>query len=183
MTLFYERIRQVERIGAPEGARRDRMYAMNDSSPDEAAILALNAAHVTETSPLTAAQLHALIGQAFHVGLRVRGRDAFLIALDQDGISASPNFRWFKSRYERFVYIDRVIVSPKRRGRGIARELYQELFAAAAAAGHALVGCEVNLDPPNPASDAFHEALGFGEIGRATLYGGEKVVRYLVKEL
>jgi predicted GNAT superfamily acetyltransferase len=156
---------------------------MGSSSPDEAAILALNEAHATETSSLTQVQLHALLGQAFHVGLSARGRDAFLIALDQDAISASPNFQWFKSRYKKFVYVDRVIVAPKRRGRGVARKLYDDLFAAAVHAGHGLIGCEVNLDPPNPASDAFHEVLGFTEVGRATLPGGEKVVRYLMKEL
>jgi uncharacterized protein len=155
----------------------------DDASPDEAAILALNQAHTTETSSLTAAQLHALLGQAFHVGLGARGHEAFLIALDQEAISASPNFQWFKSRYRRFVYIDRVIVAPKKRGRGLARKLYEELFAAAAHAGHRLIGCEVNLEPPNPASDAFHEALGFTEVGRAALAGGEKVVRYLMKEV
>ncbi len=150
---------------------------------DESAMLALNNEHREQTSELDAAKLHALIVQGFHVGLRNRGRDAFLIALDQDAISASPNFQWFKSRYKRFVYVDRVIVAPDKRGRGIARSLYGELFTAAAQAEHRLVCCEVNVEPPNPASDAFHEALGFTEVGRATLYGGEKVVRYLVKQL
>jgi predicted GNAT superfamily acetyltransferase len=152
-------------------------------SPNLAALLALNDGHVSATSALTAAQLTALLSQAFHVGLRARGRDAFLIALDQDAISASPNFQWFKSRYRRFVYIDRVIVAPKMRGRGLARKLYEDLFAAAAHAGQQLIGCEVNVEPPNPASDAFHEALGFSEIGRGALAGGQKIVRYLMKEL
>jgi uncharacterized protein len=156
---------------------------MNDAVADQAAILALNEAHAVETSSLTPAMLEALLAQAFHVGLAARGRDAFLIALDQDAISSSPNFQWFKSRYKRFVYVDRVIVAPARRGRGLARGLYEELFAAAAAAGQRLIGCEVNVEPPNPASDELHEALGFSEIGRGTLAGGEKVVRYLMKEL
>lgn len=154
---------------------------MNDL--DEAAILALNEAHLTETSALDAAQLRALVAQAFHLGLRARGRAAFLIALDQDAISHSSNFQWFRSRYERFVYIDRVIVAPSQRGRGLARLLYEELMAAAAQAGHVLIGCEVNLEPPNPASDALHAALGFSEVGRAHLPGGEKIVRYLTRTL
>jgi uncharacterized protein len=156
---------------------------MNEVSADESAILALNEQHRTETSSLDAPMLHALMAQAFHIGLRNRGRDAFLIALDQDALSASPNFQWFKNRYRRFVYIDRVIVAPNKRGQGIARDLYGELFVAAAHAGHGLVACEVNVEPPNPASDAFHEALGFIEVGRAAIHGGEKVVRYLVKDL
>jgi predicted GNAT superfamily acetyltransferase len=154
---------------------------MHEDSPDESAMLALNDAHWAETSALEAPMLHALISQALHVGLRNRGRDAFLIALDQDALSASPNFQWFKNRYRRFVYVDRVIVAPAQRGRGVARGLYEELFAAAAHAGHSLVGCEVNVEPPNPVSDAFHEALGFSEVGRAAIHDGAKLVRYLVR--
>ena len=156
---------------------------MNEEAPDESAMLALNEAHRTETSALDAPMLHALIAQALHVGLRDRGRDAFLIALDQDALSASPNFQWFKNYYRHFVYIDRVIVAPAKRGRGMARGLYEELFAAAAHAGHSLVGCEVNVEPPNPVSDAFHEALGFTEVGRAAIHDGAKLVRYLVKTI
>jgi predicted GNAT superfamily acetyltransferase len=150
---------------------------------DEAAMLALNRAHVAETSALEAAELRSLLAQAFHVGTCDRGREAFLIALDQDASYSSPNFQWFKSRHERFVYIDRVIVAPSQRGRGLARLLYEELIAAAARARHVIIGCEVNVAPPNPASDAFHAALGFSEVGQAILPGGAKRVRYLVREI
>jgi predicted GNAT superfamily acetyltransferase len=61
----------------------------------------------------------------------------------------------------------------------VARTLYDELFRRAAAEGVPMIGCEVNSDPPNPASDAFHERLGFAEVGRAALPGGTKLVRYL----
>ena len=96
---------------------------MNQQTIDEGAMLALNNEHREETSELDGAKLHALIVQGFHVGLRNAGRDAFLIAFDQDAISASPNFQWFKSRYKRFVYVDRVIVAPHKRGFGLARSL------------------------------------------------------------
>jgi uncharacterized protein len=43
------------------------------------------------------------------------------------------------------------------------------------------VVCEVNIDPPNPASEAFHLALGFKEVGQATIHGGTKTVRYFEK--
>ncbi len=69
------------------------------------------------------------------------------------------------------------------RKRGLANRLYDDLFRAAAAAGHERVVCEVNSDPPNPASDAFHAALGFGEVGRAGIHGGAKTVRYLARSL
>jgi hypothetical protein len=45
------------------------------------------------------------------------------------------------------------------------------------------VVCEVNADPPNPASDAFHAALGFAAVGSAANHGGGKTVRYFCREL
>ncbi|MBV8424736.1 MAG: GNAT family N-acetyltransferase [Candidatus Eremiobacteraeota bacterium] len=150
---------------------------------DEAAMLALNNANAPNVWAIDASELRFLLGEAFHVALRAGGRDAFLIALDQTSSDPSPNFHWFKARYPRFVYIDRVVVAPHRRNHGVGRELYEEVFAAALEAGHTLVTCEVNFDPPNPISDRFHAKLGFEEVGRATVLGGAKTVRYLVKRV
>jgi uncharacterized protein len=145
------------------------------------ALLALNNAHAVETSWLDGARLAELVHAAFQA--TAIGRDAaLLIAFDQDAPYDSPNFVWFKQRFERFVYVDRIIVSEAYRGRGLARRLYDEVFQSAIAAGHSKVVCEVNVDPPNPASDAFHEALGFDEIGRDRLSNG-KTVRYLARTL
>ncbi|MGH7659339.1 MAG: GNAT family N-acetyltransferase [Vulcanimicrobiaceae bacterium] len=151
-------------------------------SADFAAILKLNAADEIFLAPLDAYALRALLQQAFHIALRDHGRDAFLIALDQSAVYGSPNFRWFKARFPCFAYVDRLVVAPHARGQGIGRNLYGELFDVARAAGHEIVACEVNVDPPNPTSDAFHAALGFEEIGRAAVYE-TKTVRYLIKRL
>ncbi|MCF4129266.1 GNAT family N-acetyltransferase [Methylobacterium sp. SyP6R] len=151
---------------------------------DLAAVLALNAANATETSLLDEGALRALIDQAF-LAAAVTGPEglaAFLIALDQDAAYASPNFRWFQARYPRFVYVDRIVTAAGQRGRGLARALYEALFAKAEAAGHDRIACEVNIVPPNPGSDAFHAALGFREVGTAEIHGGAKTVRYLLRE-
>ena len=79
--------------------------------------------------------------------------------------------------------MDRIIVGEAARGRGLARRLYEHLFDLARNEGHDRVGCEVNLNPPNPGSDAFHAKLGFKEVGQAVLYGGAKTVRYMEKPL
>ena len=100
--------------------------------------------------------------------------DAFLLAFDQDAHYDSPNFLWFRARYPRFVYVDRIVVAIAARGRGYARRLYDDLFEHAAAAGHDRVVCEVNTQPPNPASDAFHAALGFVEVGTASVHDGSQ---------
>ena len=39
--------------------------------------------------------------------------------------------------------------------------------------------CEVNLEPPNPGSLAFHTRLGFVEVGRQSTKGGANVVALL----
>jgi hypothetical protein len=50
-------------------------------------------------------------------------------------------------------------------------------------AGEDCVVCEVNIEPPNPASEAFHLAMGFEEVGQAAIHGGTKTVRYFEKTI
>jgi predicted GNAT superfamily acetyltransferase len=145
-------------------------------------VLALNNAHATELSWLEPGELFALLGQAFYAR-RVGKLDAFLLAFDQFASYDSPNYVWFRERYPRFVYVDRVVVAPEARGRGLARRLYEDLFRCARVAGHDLVVCEVNVEPPNPASDALHAALGFSQVGWAKILEGRKTVRYLSRSL
>ena len=144
--------------------------------------LVLNNAHAEELSWLDPARLAELLSRAF-LARRIGAVNAFLLAFDQDADYDSPNFLWFRSRYQRFVYVDRIVVAASVRGRGHARRLYDELFREARLAGHDRVACEVNLEPPNPASDAFHAALGFSEVGVAAIHGGSKTVRYLARVL
>jgi uncharacterized protein len=150
---------------------------------DASVILSLNNAHAKETSALDDASLTSLLDIAFYARGIDRGATAILIALDQNASYGSPNFKWFKASRESFVYIDRIIVASSARGKGIARLLYADLFAAAKQAGHDRVVCEVNIDPPNPASEAFHAAMGFDAIGEATIHNGTKTVRYFEKTL
>lgn len=152
------------------------------ATPLGEALLALNNAHAQELSWLEPARLQHLVRQAF-LARRIGNLDAFMLALDQDAPYDSPNFLWFRSRYPRFVYVDRIVVASSARGRGCARRLYHDLFERAARAGHERVVCEVNARPPNPESDAFHVALGFVEVGSASIHDDSKTVRYLSRGL
>lgn len=145
------------------------------------ALLALNNAHAVELSLLDAAGLERLVAQAF-VARRVGQADALLIAFDQDADYDSPNFLWFRERYGRFVYVDRVVTAAAARGRGLAGRLYRDLVEQARAVGHARIVCEVNSDPPNPGSEAFHRNFGFRPVGEARLANG-KTVTYLALDL
>ena len=150
---------------------------------DAPVILSLNNQHARETSALDDADLGALLDMAFYARGIDRGATAFLIAFDQNAAYRSPNFLWFKASQQSFVYIDRIIVSSSARGQGIARLLYEDLFAVAKQAGHERVVCEVNIEPPNLVSEAFHRAMSFVEVGKATIHDGTKTVRYFEKKL
>lgn len=143
------------------------------------ALLALNNAHAMELSPLNMSELRTLLDGAFYAR-QVGDLEAFLIALDEKHPSyASPNYLWFKARQSGFVYVDRIAVAKAARGKGYARLLYADLIEQARAAGHASIVCEVNLDPPNLASDASHHTMGFRQVGTAAIHDGSKTVRYL----
>lgn len=136
---------------------------------------ALNEAHAVELSSLTPQRLQALIAAAW-LAMADDDGGALLIAFDQDSAYDGLNFQWFKARLGRFVYVDRVVVADSRRGEGLARRMYEKVISAS---GDRPVVCEVNYDPPNPASEAFHARLGFAEVGRILRDG--KGVRYLMR--
>lgn len=145
------------------------------------AVLALNEASVQFTSPLYMDELDDLVGQSAYargIGEPLQG---FLVAMDINSVYESVNFLWFRERHSNFLYVDRVVIDEAARGKGFGRALYHDLFAFAQDGGYGRICCEVNFDPPNPTSDAFHKALGFEETGRAVLNDGLKTVRYLEK--
>ncbi|TIW02273.1 MAG: GNAT family N-acetyltransferase, partial [Mesorhizobium sp.] len=81
------------------------------------AILALNNEHAAELSWLEPERLSFLLGEAFYTR-RIGALEAFILCFDQDANYDSPNFLWFRERYPRFVYVDRVVVAAAARGRG-----------------------------------------------------------------
>ena len=152
------------------------------TAADLPAVLALNNAHAAATSPHDADSLAGLVAMADVALVADAPGDAFLIGLFEGAAYASPNYRWFADRFPRFAYVDRVVVGERAQRRGLASALYGALFAAAADGGRDRVCAEVNSDPPNPVSDAFHAARGFFVVGEARLPAG-KSVRYLTRRL
>ena len=74
-------------------------------------------------------------------------------------------------------------VSAAARGQGLARRLYNDLEQVARQGGHERLVCEINAEPPNPKSDAFHRRLGFVLVGEQFLESYGRRVRYWAKEL
>ncbi|MFY2763162.1 GNAT family N-acetyltransferase [Arenimonas sp. MALMAid1274] len=164
----------------------ERGTQLRDAAPaDFPAILALNDAEVAHTSAMDMARLRQLHGYAgWHRVAVVDGAvAAFLLAM-RDGCGyVNPNFDWFAARYPRFLYVDRVVVGAGFQGLGLGSQLYRELFEQARRQQVPVIACEYNLQPPNAASQAFHDRFGFREVGSQWLDGGAKRVSLQVAEL
>ncbi len=160
------------------------MWIDDVTEDDYSAILDANGTAIPHVNSLSRDALDDLAGQAFYFRAvrNEEGLMGILLALSQDAVYGSPNFNWFRERYTRFVYIDRIVVAASVRRGGIGRALYTDLERRAAASAP-LLACEVNIDPPNPGSMAFHERFGFAEVGRQYTDGGIKLVRLMVKRL
>lgn len=100
---------------------------------------------------------------------------------------AGESYRWLEERAARngtdFLYVDRIIVADGTRGKGIGRALYDAVFELAKAEGRAEVTCEVNIEPPNPESLAFHARLGFEQVGVLDTKDGSVQVALLAAAL
>jgi predicted GNAT superfamily acetyltransferase len=148
---------------------------------DYADILALNDGAVPAVNRIDADDLAGLHHQAEAL-IVARSNDAvagFLLALNETAVYASLNFQYFRHRYDRFVYVDRIVVDPGHRRMGIGAGLYEALFDATSSAPR--VTCEVNLRPPNPGSLAFHGKLGFRVVGEQDTEGGDKRVALMAR--
>ncbi len=129
----------------------------------------------------TEAEMAALLDTAgFTLAARERGvLIGFVIGMRAGSDYASENYRFFDSRGSDFLYIDRIVIDGSRRGVGTGRALYDAVFALARAEALREVTCEVNLDPPNPESLAFHSRLGFERIGEQETKNGRVTVALL----
>jgi len=106
-----------------------------------------------------------------------------LLSLVQGQPYESENYRWFEERGVRHQYIDRIVVSPSAKGTGVGRAFYESVFERARERGANEVTAEVNLDPPNPSSVAFHERLGFRKLAEQDTKGGTIRVALLARSV
>lgn len=141
----------------------------------------LNQDHALELSSLTLAEFAHVVDRTTYA--RAVGSEGMLLAFDQSADYDSVNFLWFRERYDTFAYVDRIVISPARRGAGLARQFYEELFDWARDAGLKRVVAEYNSEPLNTESEAFHAKMGFEPLGDMVMEGRGKTVRYVVREL
>lgn len=139
----------------------------------------LNNANTPAVSPIDPPGMAELVAQAAAV-FALDGDDfpraGFAAVMTDRSVYDSDNFAWFCDRFDSFAYIDRIVIDGTVRRAGLGRALYAQVDQWAHNHGLTRVTCEVNEDPPNPASLAFHGALGFQPVGRRTSNAGKRVV-------
>jgi uncharacterized protein len=137
------------------------------SPRDHAAVLALNEANVTALAPMDQQRLDQLdaLADRFDV-IEVDGEfGGFVVTFGPGTSYDSENYRWFSRRYgTQFYYLDRIVLDPSQRRRGLGGFVYDELEDVARS--HGRLTLEVNLLPRNDVSLAFHDRRGYVEVGR-----------------
>jgi predicted GNAT superfamily acetyltransferase len=143
---------------------------------DAPAILSINRDGVPGVSPLAPSDVERFL--AISPFFRVVERASivgYLIGIGSDADYDGEEFLWFRGRFADFVYVDQVAVARDARGTGVATLLYADLERFAIARRSPRLALEVNLRPENRPSLAFHDRLGFAEIGRLETADGRLV--------
>jgi uncharacterized protein len=133
---------------------------------DVADVLTLNERNVANLAPMDEQRLHELRGLAdrFDV-LDVDGAFAgFVVTFGPGTAYDSENYRWFDARQRQFYYLDRIVLHEDFRRRGLGGFVYDEMERVAAP--YQRLDLEVNVEPPNEPSLAFHGSRGYVEVGR-----------------
>lgn len=108
------------------------------------------------------------------------GIAGLVLGFEKDNQYEGFNFQWFCSRFDDFLYIDRIIASKDFRGQGVGKRLYDLAINYCKNNGLSKICCEVNNDPPNPGSHAFHKKMGFEPIEEVLHPEGKTVQMYVL---
>ena len=98
----------------------------------------------------------------------------FIFLYDEKTEYDSLNYLYFKNKYQKFLYVDRIIIAAEHQKKGYGQQLYDYVIDTH---NPDIFCCEVNITPPNRQSLSLHQKYGFKEIGQQTVYN--KVVSLL----
>jgi hypothetical protein len=149
------------------------------AASDRVHLLRLNAQNRPAVAPLQTAELARLLEcDGYHlVAVDESGAVVgYLLSFPRDSDYDDTEFCWLRERIAKpFFYICQVVVASEHRRRQIGRAFYRDLLATARQRGAQILCCDVNTNPPNLESFAFHYRLGFGEIGFGEASDGTEI--------
>jgi predicted GNAT superfamily acetyltransferase len=133
-------------------------------------VVALNERFVHLTAPMDRARLADFVSAADRAAvLDVDGELAgFVLTFAAGAAYDGTHLAWFEERFDDFCYLDRIVIHEDFQRRGLGTFVYDEIEDGC---GRPLLALEVNIDPPNEPSLAFHRARGFVEVGQSDASG------------
>ncbi|MCW2761640.1 MAG: family N-acetyltransferase [Marmoricola sp.] len=131
---------------------------------DYDAVVALNERFVHLTAPMDQARLAELAGASDRADvIEVDGEFAgFVITFAAGAAYDGTHFAWFAQRYHDYCYLDRIVIDDQFQRRGLGTFVYDAVEGDCA---RPVLALEVNIEPPNEPSLAFHRARGYVEVG------------------
>lgn len=141
---------------------------------DFSSILRINRESVPNVSELDADEFSLLLDLCeYSKVVEVDGEIAgYIFALGKGMDYDGEEYNWFRSQSsEDFLYIDQIAIDREWQGRGCGKILYADLENYAVRSRRPTLVCEVNCEPLNQVSMAFHERLGFKELSRMETRG------------
>jgi len=88
----------------------------------------------------------------------------FILLMREGNSYQSENYKFLSSKFNEFLYVDRIAIDVNYRRRGLAEKIYAKVISDGERLGLDVL-CEVNTRPRNNISLAFHEKMGFKEVG------------------
>ncbi len=115
----------------------------------------------------------------YHFEIR-KGAQVTAFALGMSAGQAIEQFayQWFMTRFEDFVYLDRIIVATPIRQQGVGADLLASCVAKAQADRQTALVCQVHDRPSNRVGHLFVQHMGFHAIESVMLPSREIVTMY-----
>ena len=126
----------------------------------------INQANIPEVSDIPdMGRLRDLITWCSHV-IVVRADEVagFILLMRENQNYDSLNYDFFNSKEDPFLYVDRIAIKKNHIRNGLGSMIYKKTLEIADNLG-VMTCCEVNTEPRNDPSLAFHSSFGFKEVG------------------
>ncbi len=143
----------------------------------------LNEAAGTEAFSLPESQFAELLAQSDCVVERWHDKpggklSGFLLGFSSGRAVESFSYMWFQTRFDNFLYVDRVVVMPDVRLQGVGTAMLQEVLQWCRERGIDNLVCQVHDRPPNPSGHALCKTLGFLPLESVMLPSRDIVTMY-----
>ncbi len=150
------------------------------------AILQINAESVPGVAALDESEFVRLMAMPnHHVAIESPNHlvVGYALAFNSNAPYDGEEFQIFQRKLLKpFIYIDQVATRIDSRRMGIGSAIYDALENEARLCDASTLCCEVNIDPPNPESMAFHQKRGFSQSEILATADGRRVA-LLIKDV